>query len=160
MSISVSLRHRLADFSMDLAFDAPDGVTVLFGPSGSGKSTVLNAVAGLLRPQAAMQAQARRLAAPLQAVLGEAWTVSDMAMSSQIGSGAIPVDALPSWGLVLRFAGKGSRGRALGRLEASLRALPRPVIGRIADDALWLDLRCMEAADEAGFVAQLDGLRA
>lgn len=50
MSISVSLRHRLADFSMDLAFDAPDGVTVLFGPSGSGKSTVLNAVAGLLRP--------------------------------------------------------------------------------------------------------------
>ena len=114
----------------------------------------------LLRPQAAMQAQAHRLAAPLQVVLGEAWTVSDMAMSSQIGSGAMPVDALPSWGLVLRFAGKGSRGRVLGRLAASLRALPRPVIGRIADDALWLDLRCLEDADEAGFVAQLDGLRA
>ncbi|HHW35514.1 MAG TPA: molybdenum ABC transporter ATP-binding protein [Paracoccus solventivorans] len=51
MSVSISLRHRLSDFSMDLAFEAPSGVTVLFGPSGSGKSTVLNAVAGLLRPQ-------------------------------------------------------------------------------------------------------------
>lgn len=51
MSVSISLRHRLADFTLDVAFDAPSGVTVLFGPSGSGKSTVLNAVAGLLRPQ-------------------------------------------------------------------------------------------------------------
>ncbi len=52
MSVSISLRHRLADFTLDVAFDAPSGVTVLFGPSGSGKSTVLNAVAGLLRPDA------------------------------------------------------------------------------------------------------------
>lgn len=51
MSVSVALNHRLADFTLDVAFDAPSGVTVLFGPSGSGKSTVLNAVAGLLRPQ-------------------------------------------------------------------------------------------------------------
>ena len=50
MSVSITLRHRLADFALDVAFDAPSGVTVLFGPSGSGKSTVLNAVAGLLRP--------------------------------------------------------------------------------------------------------------
>ena len=114
----------------------------------------------LLRPQAAMQAQARRLAVPLQAALGEAWSVADAAMSSQIGSGAMPVEALPSWGLALRHAGKGSRGRALERLAKSLRALPRPVIGRIADDALWLDLRCLEEADEAGFAAQLEALRA
>jgi len=52
MSVSVALNHRLADFTLDVAFDAPSGVTVLFGPSGSGKSTVLNAVAGLLRPDA------------------------------------------------------------------------------------------------------------
>lgn len=48
--LSVALRHDFPGFSVDLAFDAPDGVTVLFGPSGSGKSTVLAAVAGLLRP--------------------------------------------------------------------------------------------------------------
>ena len=52
MSLSVALRHRFAGFSLDVSFDAPPGVTVLFGHSGSGKSTVLNAVAGLLRPDA------------------------------------------------------------------------------------------------------------
>ena len=81
-------------------------------------------------------------------------------MSSQIGSGAMPVEALPSAGLVLRFAGGGSRGRALERLGKSLRGLPRPIIGRIADDALWLDLRCLEEADEPAFAAQLETLPA
>lgn len=52
MSLSVALRHRFAGFALDVSFEAPPGVTVLFGHSGSGKSTVLNAVAGLLRPEA------------------------------------------------------------------------------------------------------------
>ena len=52
MSLSVRLRHDLPDLSLDLNFDAPPGVTVLFGRSGSGKTTVVNAVAGLLRPKA------------------------------------------------------------------------------------------------------------
>jgi L-seryl-tRNA(Ser) seleniumtransferase len=34
-----------------------------------------------------------------------------------------------------------------------LRDLPIPVIGRIADDAVILDLRCLE--DEAAFLTQL-----
>ncbi|SDW66986.1 molybdenum ABC transporter ATP-binding protein [Roseicitreum antarcticum] len=50
MTVQIALRHRFGDFGLDLAFDAPPGVTVLFGPSGSGKTTVVNAVAGLLRP--------------------------------------------------------------------------------------------------------------
>ena len=48
--LDVALRHRFGPFTLDAAFAAPAGVTVLFGPSGSGKSTVLQAVAGLLRP--------------------------------------------------------------------------------------------------------------
>jgi len=40
--------HR---FALDLEFDAPAGVTVIFGPSGSGKTTVLQCLAGLLDPQ-------------------------------------------------------------------------------------------------------------
>jgi molybdate transport system ATP-binding protein len=42
---------RMANgFALDVTFDAPPGVTVLFGPSGSGKSTTLSAIAGLVRP--------------------------------------------------------------------------------------------------------------
>lgn len=50
--LEVTLRHGFAGFSLDLSFTAPRGVTALFGPSGAGKSTVVNAVAGLMRPQA------------------------------------------------------------------------------------------------------------
>ncbi|WP_309667579.1 molybdenum ABC transporter ATP-binding protein [Tabrizicola sp.] len=52
MTLSLSLQHRFAGFSLDVAFEAPPGLTCLFGRSGSGKTTVINAVAGLLRPDA------------------------------------------------------------------------------------------------------------
>ena len=113
----------------------------------------------LLRPQREIQAQAERLVTPLRASVGGDWTIGTAPMWSQIGSGAMPVETLPSAGIVLRYAGQGGRGRALARLSKGLRDLPRPVIGRIADDALWLDLRCLEAGDEAGFAAQLEALR-
>lgn len=51
MTISVVLRHSFPGFLLDVAFEAPPGVTVLFGRSGSGKTTVVNAVAGLMQPQ-------------------------------------------------------------------------------------------------------------
>ncbi|WP_193540186.1 molybdenum ABC transporter ATP-binding protein [Rhodopila globiformis] len=53
MSLSIMLRHRFPAMQMDIGFEVPaEGVTVLFGPSGSGKSTIINATAGLLRPDA------------------------------------------------------------------------------------------------------------
>jgi len=53
MSAGISLRHRLGAFELDVAFKfgGEPGVTALFGPSGAGKSTVINAIAGLLKPQ-------------------------------------------------------------------------------------------------------------
>ena len=50
MSLTVDITRRLGDFTLDVDFDAPHGVTVLFGRSGSGKTSVIKAVAGLLRP--------------------------------------------------------------------------------------------------------------
>jgi molybdate transport system ATP-binding protein len=52
MSLSVSLRHRFDGFVLDAAFEAPRGITVLYGRSGSGKTTIVNALAGLLHPDA------------------------------------------------------------------------------------------------------------
>ncbi len=52
MSLSVRIGHRLGAFRLDAAFEAPPGVTVLFGRSGSGKTTIVKAVAGLLRIEA------------------------------------------------------------------------------------------------------------
>ena len=110
------------------------------------------------RPQADMQAQAESLVPQLQAALGAAWVVETAAMNSQIGSGALPVENLPSWGLKLYPASGKQAGRQLTQLEARLRALPRPVIGRLHDDALWLDLRCLEAHMQPQFEQQLSQL--
>lgn len=52
MSLDLHIRHRFADFTLDVGFSAGPGITALFGRSGAGKSTVINAVAGLLRPDA------------------------------------------------------------------------------------------------------------
>ena len=112
----------------------------------------------LTRPAAAMHAQAARLAPVVQRAVGDDYEIEQVPMLSQIGSGALPVDQLPSHGLVARCV-KARRG-SLNRLDQALRALPRPVIGRIADKALWLDLRCLEEAEEADFAAQWGTLRA
>ena len=69
------------------------------------------------------------------------------------------MDNLPSWGLKLYPASGKQAGRQLTQLEARLRALPRPVIGRLHDDALWLDLRCLEAPAQLQFEQQLHALR-
>ncbi|MGZ2748185.1 L-seryl-tRNA(Sec) selenium transferase [Burkholderia stagnalis] len=108
----------------------------------------------LTRPQADIAAAAARVHPVLQAAIGSGYTVSVEPMFSQIGSGALPVDQLPSVGLVVRTPDGKRGGRALAQLEKQLRGWPRPVIGRIADGALRLDLRCLEAEDEAALVAQ------
>ncbi|MCU1310382.1 MAG: putative transporter ATP-binding protein [Candidatus Angelobacter sp.] len=54
ISLDVRISKRFAarhhQFSLDVQFSAPAGVTVLFGPSGSGKTTILECIAGLLTP--------------------------------------------------------------------------------------------------------------
>ena len=111
------------------------------------------------RTRAQMQAQAERLLPAVQQAVAPDFDVAVAPMASQIGSGALPVDTLPSAGLRLTPREAKRAGRQLARLEAALRGLPRPVIGRIADQSLWLDLRCLEAGDEAAFGDQLPALR-
>ena len=81
--------------------------------------------------------------------------ISAEPVQSQIGSGSLPVDRLPSQALVVRSRDR--RTGVLRDLEAALRRLPIPVIGRIANGALWLDLRCLE--DPETFRAQFQALQ-
>ena len=51
MSLEVDITQRFGGFTLRAAFEAGPGITALFGRSGAGKTTVINAVAGLLRPE-------------------------------------------------------------------------------------------------------------
>ena len=92
----------------------------------------------------------------LEARLGDAYQVERIACASQIGSGALPLETVPSAGIAIRPAASRGQGRALATLATALRNLPAPVIGRVADGGFVLDLRCLE--DEAGFAANLKSL--
>lgn len=47
--LEVRLKHQFPGFTLDVAFEAPMGVTALFGRSGAGKTSVVRAVAGVLQ---------------------------------------------------------------------------------------------------------------
>jgi L-seryl-tRNA(Ser) seleniumtransferase len=111
----------------------------------------------LTRPLAEIDAMSRRVGPALSRALQVQFDVVAGPVQSQIGSGSLPVDLLPSTALFIRCRkdGKGT-GRRLNALAAALRALPLPVLGRVSGDALILDLRTLE--DEVAFVAQLPQL--
>jgi molybdate transport system ATP-binding protein len=49
--LEVDIEHRLAAFELDVHFRSGRGLTALFGRSGAGKTSIVNAIAGLIRPQ-------------------------------------------------------------------------------------------------------------
>jgi L-seryl-tRNA(Ser) seleniumtransferase len=109
----------------------------------------------LARRQDDIEAQAGRLLPAMAAALGEGFRVEVCACRSEVGSGAQPLSTLPSAGLAIRARGRESE---LERLAARLRGLSTPVIGRIEDHALRLDLRCL--TDERALlsvIAELNG---
>jgi len=50
--IRLSFRLQQGSFLLDIDQRLPAGITALYGPSGAGKTTVLDAIAGLRRPEA------------------------------------------------------------------------------------------------------------
>ncbi|MFZ4649448.1 MAG: L-seryl-tRNA(Sec) selenium transferase [Rubrivivax sp.] len=114
----------------------------------------------LTRPVDDIHALAQRLAGPVQQALAPRFEVAVAAMKGQIGSGSLPVETLASAGLAIAPLARKGAGRALDELAATLRGLPQPVIGRIADDRLLLDLRALEdGAPAQAFLAQLGTLQ-
>jgi len=118
----------------------------------------LPALALLTRERDEIDRSAERVAGALRELVSEPVTVTVEQCRSQIGSGALPVDLLPSCAVVLRLSVEQRRrtGPWLEALARAFRALPTPVIGRIRDDGFALDLRCLD--DEPEFLAQLPAL--
>jgi L-seryl-tRNA(Ser) seleniumtransferase len=110
----------------------------------------------LARPLSSMEMLARRLAPIVGAKLGAAFAVEQIACTSEIGSGALPLAGVQSAGLAIRPREPRGAGRALEKLARAFRRLPVPVIGRIEGGAKIFDLRCLE--DETAFLANLDAL--
>lgn len=105
----------------------------------------------MTRTEAEIHACAERLLPPLQQRFARQFNVSITPCQSQIGSGSLPVDRLPSIAITLMpHSGKGGELEALSQ---QCRSLSRPVIGRISEGKLWLDLRCLE--DEEGLLHAL-----
>lgn len=108
----------------------------------------------LTRDSGDIQSQAERLLPNLQrALAGWPASVAIEPTRSQTGSGSLPVDRLPSFALVVKPTSR--KSGVLRDIESVLRGLPVPVVGRITEGALRLDLRCLSATDETGFLGQL-----
>lgn len=104
----------------------------------------------LSRRQGEIAEQAERLLPHVSETLTKfGYTVETCRCASQIGSGALPVDTIPSAGLRIGH----TSGSALEKLASGFRALPRPILGHIRDGALILDLRCLN--DEAALLSSL-----
>ncbi|GLK80592.1 L-seryl-tRNA(Sec) selenium transferase [Methylopila turkensis] len=110
----------------------------------------------LTRPAQALKAQAARLRDAVARAAGPDYVVEVVDAASQIGSGALPLATIPSGGLGVAAVDPKRSGAALTALAAILRQAPTPIIGRIADDRLVLDLRGLD--DEAELDASLAAL--
>lgn len=109
----------------------------------------------LARKKSDIELAAKRLLSSFKNAVGGHFEVSITDCASQIGSGSLPQETIQSKGIALR--GKTRGGGAITALSNAFRALPIPVVGRIEEQALVFDLRCLES--EAAFIENLAALR-
>ncbi|OGQ88168.1 MAG: L-seryl-tRNA(Sec) selenium transferase [Deltaproteobacteria bacterium RIFOXYD12_FULL_56_24] len=93
-------------------------------------------LAMLAMPLAAIDRRAKRLRRLIGKELGPVCRVEIKNIVSMVGGGSLPEQPLPSRGVALA-----PLDRSVNELEKGLRELPLPVLGRIEDDRLLLDLR-------------------
>ena len=105
-------------------------------------------VAALGASGEALRARAEQLAAAIAAIGAAGLRVAVEPCASAVGGGAMPTAELPSWAVTLA-------GRSADDLDAQLRAAAVPVIARVADGRVWLDVRTIAPAEIADIAAAL-----
>jgi L-seryl-tRNA(Ser) seleniumtransferase len=105
----------------------------------------------LARSAEELRVEAAALAGEIAAVAPDL-EVQVAEMTSRVGGGALPTAELPSAGVALRpRAGAGT----VEDLEAALRTAATPVLGRIEEGHLLLDLRTLLPGDDRRILAAL-----
>lgn len=118
-------------------------------------SNRLPALRWLSRPHADIAEQVQRLLPSMQRWAGDRADVASVEVMGQIGSGSLPIERLPSQAIAIAPIGPARSGnRQLLAWQRALLAMPVPVIGRIHDGRLLLDLRCLD--EEQRLLEQLN----
>ena len=105
----------------------------------------------LTRPVHELMSVAQRVASTLIQRLDPSCSITAVESRCQIGSGALPETTLASAAVVIRASSESETIRLADRL----RRLEVPVIGRIHDGAIWLDVRTIDDTD--ALCTNLDG---
>jgi L-seryl-tRNA(Ser) seleniumtransferase len=113
-----------------------------------GRSDEVPAVAALARTGDALRAAAERLAAAIGELPGA--TLAIEACASTVGGGAMPTAELPSFAVTIR-------GIAADDLDRRMRGARVPVVARIEDGRVWLDVRTITDDDFDDVVVALRG---
>jgi L-seryl-tRNA(Ser) seleniumtransferase len=124
----------------------------LEGPAAVEAIPTLRAIA---LPAAAVRARAEAAAGAVRAAGGGDLSAEVIPGSSEVGGGASPTEALPTFLLALR-----SRSRGADALEAALRHHDPPVLARIKDGDVLLDLRTVPVEELPAVTAALRALAA
>lgn len=108
----------------------------------------------LTRSPEAIRATAETAAPLVQRALAGRAEVTVEPCQGQIGSGALPTEILPGYCLSISPIEAGDRH--VRAIAAALRALPVPVIGRVNDGKILLDMRTVE--ETSSFTSQFANL--
>ena len=113
----------------------------------SGRAAEVPFHAMLAAPLADLEARARRLTA---VAVAAGWNAETAPLVAIAGGGAGTESTLPSWGVLLRHPSLGE-----GDAAARLRARELPVLARVAEGRLVLDLRSVAPGEDAELASAL-----
>jgi L-seryl-tRNA(Ser) seleniumtransferase len=120
-----------------------------------GRSAEIPVVAALSLPAEAVRDRCRRLVRAARRAGAAGLDLRIVAVRSAVGGGAFPGGELPSWGVEVRRPGWSETA-----VEAMLRCETPPILGRLAEGRLVLDLRTLLPGQDAAVVASLGRLAA
>lgn len=110
-----------------------------------GRADEIPIVAGLCVGEERLRARAQQLRQALESILPSDFGLDLERSEGAVGGGSLPELALAGWAVVVRGPGLAARA-------ARLRDAPVPVVARLFEDRLWLDVRTL-TADELPLVA-------